>query len=159
MNTCRLLILAAICVIFLVLFVQGKNENEVSESDVELQGHNLREKRSYRFYSRRCLLTYLKKKKWLLKRVLKEVDCLDNKKCRFYQKKLFGEIFKPPTPAPPMSPIPSPSSSPVMTVSPSSSQVVSSMPAVSPSSSQVVSSMPAVSPTPSSSSVMVSQTV
>ena len=32
----------------------------------------------------------VKKKKWLLKRVLKEVDCLDNKKCRFYQKKLFG---------------------------------------------------------------------
>ena len=33
----------------------------------------------------------VKKKKWLLKRVLKEVDCLDNKKCRFYQKKLFGK--------------------------------------------------------------------
>ncbi|CAH3156476.1 unnamed protein product, partial [Pocillopora meandrina] len=155
---------AAICVIFLVLFVQGKNENEVSESDVELQGHNLREKRSYWLYSRsspklhqtaqhptkgglrhRLLIerylkqlsvlffSSVKKKKWLLKRVLKEVDCLNNKKCRFYQKKLFGN------------PTPSPSSSPVMSVTPSSSQVVSSM--------------PVVSPTPSSSSVMVSQTV
>ncbi|CAH3156475.1 unnamed protein product, partial [Pocillopora meandrina] len=167
---------AAFCVIFLILLVQGENENEVSETDMELQGHNLREKRSVGWWGRRsrrhyrpsyrrryrygyCARYWGKRKYYILKSVLKEVDCLNNTNCQESQVKIFGEIFKPPTPAPPMSPIPSPSSSPVMTVSPSSSQVVSSMPAVSLSSSQVVSSMPAVSPTPSSSSVMVSQTV
>ncbi|XP_058953196.1 inactive protein tyrosine kinase pTKL [Pocillopora verrucosa] len=192
MNTLRLLILAAFCVIFLILLVQGENENEVSEADMELQGHNLREKRSFRSWGRRsrrhyrpsyrrryhyrygyCARYWGKRKYSILKSVLKEVDCLNNTNCQKSQVKIFGEIFKPPTPAPPMSPIPSPSSSPVMTVSPSSSQVVSSMPAVSPSSSQVVSSMPAVSPsssqvvssmpavspTPSSSSVIASQSI
>ncbi|XP_022793606.1 uncharacterized protein LOC111332517 isoform X1 [Stylophora pistillata] len=184
MNACKLLVLAAFCVIFLVLFVQGENENEISDTDVELQDHNLREKRSTwrrrrytprtrRFLTRRFSRyrrpsyryryrprpRYCPSYKTLLRIVLKNVDCLNNKICRSKQQLVFG------------TPTPSPSSSPVMSSTPSSSQVASSMPAVSPTPSsspvmsvtpthsQVVSSMPAVSATPSSSSAMVSQTV
>ncbi|XP_022785997.1 uncharacterized protein LOC111326297 [Stylophora pistillata] len=175
---------AAFCVIFLVLFVQGENENEISDTDVELQEHNLREKRSTwwrrrhtprsrRFLTRRFSRyrrpsyryryrprpRYCPSYKILLRIVLKNVDCLNNTKCRSKQKLLFG------------TPTPSPSSSPVMSLTPSSSQVASTIPAVSPalstspamsvtpSHSQVVSSMPAVSASPSSGSAMVSQTV
>ncbi|XP_022793607.1 uncharacterized protein LOC111332517 isoform X2 [Stylophora pistillata] len=146
MNACKLLVLAAFCVIFLVLFVQAENENEISETDMELQGHNLREKRSFRkFPVFRCWLISKFRLKVQLQRVLREVDCQDNKQCQVAQTLLFGKIFKPPTPVPPMGPTPSPSSSPVMSETPSSSHAVSSM--------------PAVSPTPSSSSVMVSQTL